>query len=70
MSLLVSELLILLGELHSLPITRLVGWSFLSDWIVNLVMKRLVLFTPVWEFQLTRIKNEREVGRGWSRGTT
>jgi len=70
MSLLVSKLLIVLGELYSSPVTRLGGWLFLSHQILDIIIKRLSLFTPVWEFRLARIKNEREVGRGWSRGTT
>jgi hypothetical protein len=70
MSLLVYELRILPCELSGLSVTRLVGLLFLSDRIPDLIMKRLVLFTPVWEFRLTRIKNEREVGGGWSRATT
>lgn len=54
----------MLGELQRSPVTRLRGWLFLNDRILDLTIKRLSLFTPVWEFRLTRIKNEREVGRG------
>ena len=53
----------MLGEVYNSPVTRLRGWLFLGDRILDLIMKRLSLFTPVGEFRLTRIKNEREVGR-------
>jgi hypothetical protein len=49
----------LVNELFNLWVSQ-----FLIDWTL------IMLFTPVWEFPRTRIKNESEVGRGWSRGTT